>query len=326
MPSAAFADAYTAKFGRGMCSCTEVMFTIEPPPCSRICRAADCASRKLARTSTLNVRSKSSTVRSRNGFAVDDARVVDEHVDAAELVDDARRRAAPRHGGIGEVAVNPRDAFLPVLRAHISKRPRVLLVVARRSRSRARSRRRAGARAIASPMPVFAPVTRATLCHACDSPSVRTSGGKPIVAARIPAPSHTIPSSCRPGPRELAHDAVRQRPLARPASRRRIRQSVSRRAPRQSVASSSPSAISTRPSASRSQASQAASLSVREQPEDERDRDHDREGEAPVRGEGEPALGAVPGRGERPFQGFSGLGGLRGEPGELEQRGHRATV
>jgi hypothetical protein len=52
-----------------MCSCTEVMLTIEPP--SLIRRAALWASRKLARTSMANVRSKSSAVSSRKGFAVE---------------------------------------------------------------------------------------------------------------------------------------------------------------------------------------------------------------------------------------------------------------
>ena len=95
------AGAYTAKPGRGTCSCTDVMFTITPPSVMR--RAASCEARNAARTSTSNVCVEVLDRQLERGLRGGEPRVVDEHVEPAEVLRDLADEA-DRHVRVGQVA------------------------------------------------------------------------------------------------------------------------------------------------------------------------------------------------------------------------------
>jgi hypothetical protein len=153
IPSAAFADAYSAKPARGTCSWTLVTFTIAPP--SPIRRAAHCDSRNAARTSIEKMASKSSVVRSSAGFAT---------------VTPALFTSASIRPSASAVSVTNRSGTAGSDRPPLTQctRPRA----ERRSNSRAESSSRScvanpsaqpsetSRSAMASPIPVLAPVTR----------------------------------------------------------------------------------------------------------------------------------------------------------------------
>src|SRR5919206_628603 len=96
-----------------MCSWTDVMFTIAPPPWPRMCRAAARERRKAPRTSTEKRRSKSSASSSSAGLRLGEAGIVDEHVEPAERLDRLGREPL-RHVRVAEVARDPVEGAEPL--------------------------------------------------------------------------------------------------------------------------------------------------------------------------------------------------------------------
>jgi len=127
MPSAAFADAYTAKFARGMCSCTEgdvhdraATVILHVPRCVLAKQGSSRARRPRRQVEVGDGQLEKKRLRGR------EARIVDEHVEPTQRVDDVATNFSETAGSVRS-PVDPVDAVLPMILAELGERARVLV-------------------------------------------------------------------------------------------------------------------------------------------------------------------------------------------------------